>query len=429
MSDPAPASSDAQPGSSASPGDQTPTVPSAPAVLAADGLPQITLKPHGAKRLRRGHPWVYSNEVEMNAAAKAVPPGGLVALHDGEGGYQGTAFFNRHPLIAARLLTRKRGTPIDRDFLAARLKRALAIRDKLIGKPYYRLVHAEADGLPGLIVDRFGDALAVQVNTAGMERLTDTLLDALNEVVAPATVVLRNDGAVRALEHLPESVEVARGSLDGPLPLEENGARFFADLAGGQKTGWFYDQRDNRAWAAGLAEGATVLDCYAFAGGFAVQAALAGAAEVTAVDRSQAALDLAAMAAEANGVSGRCRFVKAEIFQDLQRRAAAGERYDLVIVDPPAFVKSKKDLAQGLKGYRKMTRLAAALVEKGGYLAAASCSHHADVDSFAGQVRRGLQDAGRGARVLRTSGAAPDHPVHPALPESAYLKMQFLALD
>jgi 23S rRNA (cytosine1962-C5)-methyltransferase len=365
----------------------------------------------------------------MDAAAKAVPPGGLVRLCDAHGRYQATAFFNRHPLIAARVLTRDETVAIDTAFLAARLKRALAIRTQLIGAPYYRLVHAEADGLPGIVIDRFGDALTLQVNTAGMEALTSQLIDALNAVVAPRTIVLRNDSAVRKLEQLEESVAVVQGRLDGPVALEENGARFFADLEGGQKTGWFYDQRDNRAWAARLSREARVLDCYAFAGGFTVQAALAGAAEVTAVDRSQGALDLATQAAEANGVAGRCRFVKAEVFQELQRQGEAGERYGLVIVDPPAFVKSRKDLAQGLKGYRKMVRLAAPLVAEGGYLLAASCSHHADLDSFAEQVKRGLQEAGREGRILRTSGAAPDHPVHPALPESAYLKAQILALD
>lgn len=413
----------------ASPAEDQTSEPPDPAIAAGSGLPVVTLKPHGVKRLRRGHPWAYSNEIEMNAAAKAVPPGGLVELQDAAGEYQGTAFFNRHPLISARLITARRRDTVDREFLMRRLGRALEIREKLIGVPFYRLVHAEADGLPGLIVDRFGDALAVQVNTAGMERLTGPLIDALNQVVGPDTIVLRNDSAARALEHLPEQVTVAQGRLDGPLTLEENGARFFADLEGGQKTGWFYDQRDNRAWAAGLAKDARVLDCYAFAGGFSVLAALAGAREVVALDRSQPALELAAMAAAANGVAERCRFTKGEVFHELQRQAAAGERYDLVIVDPPAFVKSKKDLAQGLKGYRKLARLAATLVAPGGYLVAASCSHHADVDSFAGQVRRGLQDAGRSARILRTAGAAPDHPVHPALPESAYLKAQFLALD
>lgn len=392
-------------------------------------LPTVTLKPHGQKRLLRGHPWVYSNEVEMDAAAKAVPPGGLVRLCDPQGRYQATAFFNRHPLIAARVLSRDEATVIDKDFLATRLRRALEIRERLIAVPFYRLVHAEADGLPGVIIDRFGDALTIQVNTAGMELLTPQLLDALNDVVAPATIVLRNDNAVRKLEQLPETVEVVQGRLDGPVTLEENGARFFADLHGGQKTGWFYDQRDNRAWAARLAKDARVLDCYAFAGGFTVQAALAGAREVVSVDRSEPALALAARAAEANGVAGRCRFVKAEVFGELQRQGDAGESYGLVIVDPPAFIKSKKDLAQGLKGYRKMVRLAAPLVSEGGFLLAASCSHHADLESFAEQVRRGLQDAGRAGRILRTSGAAPDHPVHPALPESAYLKAQILALD
>ncbi|MGF1630009.1 MAG: class I SAM-dependent rRNA methyltransferase [Kiloniellaceae bacterium] len=392
-------------------------------------LPTVTLKPHGQKRLGRGHPWVYSNEVEMDAIAKEVPPGGLVRLCDIHGRYQATAFFNRHPLIAARVLTRDESVAIDTAFLAARLKRALEIRTQLIGVPYYRLVHAEADGLPGIIIDRFGDALTLQVNTAGMEVLTPQLIDALNAVIAPQTIVLRNDSAVRKLELLEESVTVVQGRLEGPVALEENGARFFADLEGGQKTGWFYDQRDNRAWASRLAKEARVLDCYAFAGGFTVQAALAGADEVTAIDRSQGALDLAAQAAEANGVAGRCRFVKAEVFQELERLGEAGERYGLVIVDPPAFVKSRKDLAQGLKGYRKMVRLAAPLVAEGGFLLAASCSHHADLDSFAGQVWRGLQDAGREGRILRTSGAAADHPVHPALPESAYLKAQFLALD
>ena len=392
-------------------------------------LVSVTLKPHGQKRLVHGHPWIFSNEVEMDAAVKAVPPGGLVRLCDAQGRYLATAFFNRHPLIAARVLTRDESVAIDSDFIARRLRRALAVRERLIGVPYYRLAHAEADGLPGVVIDRFGDALALQVNTAGMEVLTPQLIDAVNAVLAPRTIVLRNDSAVRALEQLPESIAVVQGRLEGPVALEENGARFFADLEGGQKTGWFYDQRDNRAWAARLAKDARVLDCYAFAGGFTVQAALAGATEVVAIDRSETALDLALRAAEANGVADRCRFVRAEVFQELQRQAEAGEKYGLVIVDPPAFVKSKKDLAQGLKGYRKMVRLAAPLVAEGGFLLAASCSYHADLDSFAEQVRRGLTDAGRDGRILRTAGAAPDHPVHPSLPESAYLKAQILALD
>jgi 23S rRNA (cytosine1962-C5)-methyltransferase len=390
-------------------------------------LPTVTLKPHGQKRLQRGHPWVYSNEVEMDAAAKEVPPGGLVRLCDPQGRYQATAFFNRHPLIAARVLSRDESHVIDRTFLAARLRRALDIRERLIGVPYYRLVHAEADGLPGVIIDRFGDALTLQVNTAGMEALTPQLLDALYEVVAPATIVLRNDSAVRNLEQLPESVEVVQGRLDGPVQLEENGARFFADLQGGQKTGWFYDQRDNRAWIRTFAKGARVLEGYCYSGGFTVQAALAGAAEVVAVDRSEPALALAQKAAEVNGVAERVTLKKAEVFADFARRK--DERYELVLVDPPAFIKTRRDVTQGLKGYRKLARLAAQGTAPGGVLFIASCSYHADVASFVQAVAGGLHDAGRQGRILKASGAGPDHPVHPQLPETSYLKALTLVVD
>jgi 23S rRNA (cytosine1962-C5)-methyltransferase len=211
--------------------------------------------------------------------------------------------------------------------------------------------------------------------------------------------------------------------------LIENGARFPIELGHGQKTGWFFDQRENRAMVASLAAGARMLDLYCYGGGFAVQAALAGAREVLAVDRSEAALAAAAAAAELNGVAGRCRFERGEAFDRMQRLREAGERFDIVVADPPAFVKSKKELAQGAKGYRKLMRLAAPLVNPGGFLFAASCSHHVDPALFADQLRRGLIDANRSGRILASTGAAKDHPVHPALPESAYLKAQFLQLD
>jgi 23S rRNA (cytosine1962-C5)-methyltransferase len=277
------------------------------------------------------------------------------------------------------------------------------------------------------VIDRYGDVVSVQVNTAGMELLTPALLEAIERVLAPATIVLRNDSAARQLEGLPQATRIVKGEIGGPIPLTENGRRFFADLAEGQKTGWFYDQRDNRAAVAALASGRRVLDLYTYAGGFAVLAACAGAAEVVAVDRSERALALAEQAAQANGVA--CRFVRAEAFAELERLAGAGERYDVVVADPPAFVKSKKDLNQGARGYRKLARLSAALVAPGGTLFLASCSHHVDVPLFAEQVRRGLSDIGRAGRILRTAGAAADHPVHPQLPESAYLKGQLLQLD
>lgn len=399
---------------------------------AAAALPVVRLKAGAQSRLVRGHPWVYSNEVEMDAATRELPPGGLVRLVDGRGESLGTALFNRQPLIAARLLSRRSDVTIDRDFLAARLARALAIRERLYDQPFYRLCHAEADGLPGTVIDRFGATLVLQVNTAGMARLLPDLLAALDRLVEPETVVLRNDSPARELEGLPLEVEVVKGRLQGPSELVENGARYLADLRDGQKTGWFYDQRDNRALAARLAAGlggGRVLDAYCYTGGFALQAALAGAAEVVAVDRSQPALDLAAAAAELNGVAARCRFVKAEVFTDLAHRARDGERFDLAIVDPPAFVKTRRELPQGLKGYRKLLRLAAMVVKPGGLLVAASCSHHVDFPAFGEQLRRGLHDAGREGRILYQRGAGPDHPVHPFLPETAYLKLQVVAVD
>jgi 23S rRNA (cytosine1962-C5)-methyltransferase len=391
--------------------------------------PLVRLQPGRHKRARHGHPWVYSNEVVMDGAAKALPKGGLVRLEAANGEPLGVAMFNPHTLIAARMLDRDPAAPIDAAFFAKRLAAARDLRERLYPGGFYRLIHAEADGLPGLVIDRYGNAVAVQANTAGMEMLLPPLLDALDTELAPHTVVLRNDSPVRALEGIAAEVRVARGALEGPVELVENGARFSVDLKEGQKTGWFYDQRDNRAAVARLAAGARVLDLYTYGGGFAVTCARAGAAEVIAVDSSQTALDKAARSAALNGVETRCRFVKAEAFAELERLAAAGERFGILVADPPAFVKSKKDLAAGARGYRKLARLSAALVAPGGFLFIASCSHNLDRPTFDEQVERGLADAGRGGRILLMSGAAADHPVHPHLPESVYLKASLIQLD
>ena len=398
--------------------------------IPADALatrPAIRLLKGHSRRLRAGHPWLFSNEIDMTPEAKALPPGTLVTLVDAGDERLGVATFTPHSLIAARLLSRDAATAIDEDFLAQRLTRAVALRDRLFPEPCYRLVHSEADNLPGAVIDRFGDVLSVQVNSAGMERLTPLLLAALDRVLAPRAVVLRNDGAVRSLEGLEQYHRVAKGDVDGPVELTENGVRFFADIAHGQKTGWFYDQRENRAFVDRLAGGRRVLDLYAYAGGFAVQAAMAGAAEVVAVDRSAEALALAERAAAANGVAVAA--VRAEAFAEMARLAAAGERFGVVVADPPAFVKAKRDLSAGAKGYRKMARLAAALVEPEGILFAASCSHHMPAETFAEEIAHGLALAGRTGRILRSAGAAPDHPIHPHLPESAYLKALVLQLD
>jgi 23S rRNA (cytosine1962-C5)-methyltransferase len=391
--------------------------------------PKIRLKGGEHRRIAAGHPWVFSNEVIMERRAKALTPGTLVAVESYEGRALGTAMFNPHSLIAARLLAREADAVIDRRFLAEQLRRALALRERLFAQPFYRLVHAEADGLPGLVVDRFGDAVVLQANTAGMELLLPELLAALDEVLAPATVLVRSDGGARALEGLETCIRLVKGTLDGPLELAENGVRFLADVQEGQKTGWFFDQRENRAGVARLAAGARVLDVYCYAGGFAVQTAVAGAAAVLGVDRSEPALALAARAAALNGVEVRCRFERGDAFAMLEALGGRGERFDIVIADPPAFVKAKKELNQAARGYRKLARLAAALVAPGGFLFVASCSHHVTPVLLAEQVARGLADAGRGGRILRASGAGPDHPVHPFLPETAYLKALLLQVD
>ena len=381
------------------------------------------------RRAEAGHPWIYANEVVLDAAAKSLEPGTLVSVFEAGGRPLGVASFNLHALVTLRLFDRDPARAIDAKFFAERLGRALAIRNKLFAEPYYRLIHAEADGLPGLVIDRYGPALVCQLNTAGMVRLEEPLLAALDEIVAPELVVFRNDSPARALEGLAPETRVVRGALAGPLKVRENGCDFLADLSEGQKTGWFFDQRPNRAMVAHIAKGARVLDAYTFSGGFGIQAAVAGAAEVTLLDRSEASLALAKAAAELNGVGQRCRILRGEVFDTLERMNAAGERFDVVILDPPAFVKSKKDLAAGSRGYRKMVRLGAGLVAPGGYLFAASCSHNMPVDLFAEAVAQGLRDAGRTGRILYSGGAGPDHPVHPALPESAYLKCQLVAVD
>ena len=390
-------------------------------------IPTIALQPSHHKRARFGYPWVYSNEIRMDAEAKKLPRGSLVQLEASNGEKLGVATFNPHTLIAARILSRDATAAIDEGFIAKRLQAALELRERLYPGHCYRLIHAEADGLPGLIVDRYGEAVSVQANTAGMDLLLPQILAALDSVLAPKIVVLRNDASVRGLEGIAQEVKVARGSLAGPVELSENGARFLADLEGGQKTGWFYDQRDNRAAVARVAKDARLLDLYCYGGGFAVAAARAGAREVIAVDRSGGALELASKSAALNGAE--LKTVRAEVFEELERLASASERFEVVVADPPAFVKTRKDLAVGARGYRKLARLSAAIVAPGGFLFIASCSHNVERALFDEEVRRGIGDARRGGRILLSSGAAADHPVHPLLPESVYLKGSLIQLD
>lgn len=379
--------------------------------------------------MRAGAPWAYSNEIALDAQAKALKPGSLVRLEGDDGRSFGVGYFNPQSLIAVRLFECAPDTAIDQAFFESRLAHALALRSRLYPQPYYRLVHAEGDGLPGLVIDRFDDTLAVQVTTAGMEALLQPLLAALEKVLAPACVVLRGDVPARALEGLDSYVRCLGGEAPHHLAVEENGVRYFADLGAGQKTGWYFDQRDNRAFLAALAKDRTLLDAYCHSGGFAMPAAKAGAKEVSGIDSSAPALALAGDAAAANGVDKRCRFVKADVFEELERLAGLKERFDVVVADPPPFVKSRKDLETGAKAYRKLARLAASVTAPEGILLLASCSHNIPVERFAGECAIGIQRAGRRAALIRQAGAAPDHPVHPQLPETAYLKALVYALD
>ena len=386
----------------------------------------IRLKPKEGRRARAGAPWVFSNEIQMDAAAKALTPGAVVNVEFDDGQPLGTGYFNSKSLIGVRMLDRAADTVIGTGFFTRKLERALAIREAFYARPFYRLAHAEGDGLPGLTLDRFGDTVVAQITTAGMEALIEPLLAALEKTIKPANVILRNDTPARALEGLDEYVRAAKGEA-GRIAVEENGVAFFADLAGGQKTGWYYDQRDNHAFMAALAKGKSVLDAYSYSGGFGIAAAKAGASEVVCVDSSGPALALAEESAAANGVA--IKPVKADVFEELERLSAAKETFDIVIADPPPFVRAKKDLEPGAKAYRKLARLAAEVTAPGGMMLVASCSHNMPAERFANECAAGIARTGRRGALLRQAGAGPDHPVHPMLPETAYLKALVYTLD
>lgn len=394
--------------------------------MTASDLPAVRFKPKAHQRAQRGHPWIYSNEVEMDAATKALPAGSLVQVVTSGGEVLDHGWFNPATLISVRRLETGREAP-GADFFEARLRAAADLRTRLFEEPWWRWIHAEADGLPGLIVDRFGEVVVLQANTAGAERSLDALVEAIGRIAPEVTtVVARNDTASRGLEGLAQEVRVLKGSVEGAIRVRENGATYFADPLEGQKTGWFYDHRANRALVRQVAKGQSVLDLYAYAGAFAVQAALGGAERVVSVDRSERALELAGRAAAANGVDGKIVFQRADCFSVLEAAEPGG--FGLVVADPPAFAKSRKDQPQALKGYRKLARLAARAVAPGGFLFIASCSHAVDPAAFQTEVARGVHEAGRRGRIIARGGADRDHPEHPHLPESAYLKSLLFAL-
>ncbi len=385
--------------------------------------PTLRLHPGQGRRLRAGSPWVFSNEIAMQPEYRQMPPGGLVRLEGDDGARLGTFMFNPQSLIAARLLDRDPAAEIGLPWLRERLREAIALRERVSDTAFHRLVHAEADRLPGLVIDRYDDVAVLQANTAGMDRLTPLIVEALTALLPLRAVVARNDSAVRRQEGLAESVTLLFGN-DARAEAVEGGVRFPVDPLAGQKTGWFFDQRANRDRVAALAGGARVLDVFSHVGAFGLRCAVAGAREVTLVDTSAPALALAEQAAALNGVAESVRVRREDAFDAMV--ALSGERFDIVVCDPPAFARSRKDADAGLRAYGRMARLAAPLVAPGGFLFVASCSHHAPLEAWCAQIAFGLHRARREGRILFTGGAGPDHPVHPHLPETAYLKTQLI---
>ncbi|MBL3565861.1 class I SAM-dependent rRNA methyltransferase [Rhodovulum sulfidophilum] len=375
-----------------------------------------------ARAIRHGFPWVYSDELVMDRRTRALAPGSLAVLEDTERRPLGLAAVNPLSRIVARLIDRDPEAEIDSAWFAARIGQASRLRERLYQQPFYRLVHAEADGLPGVVIDRFGDTAVVQPNAAWAELRLEALVEALRQVTGVGTVVKNGSGRVRGLEGLAEETLVLTGALEGPVPVPMNGATYMADLTGGQKTGLFYDQRPNHAFAAGLARGARVLDVFAHVGGFALAALAAGAESALAVDGSEPALALAEAGARASGLDARFATRKGDAFDTLAALDAEGAQFDLVICDPPAFAPSKKALDAGLRAYERVARLAATLVAPGGYLVLCSCSHAADLAKFRAASARGIGKAGRRGPIVYTGFAGPDHPVLPQLAESGYLK-------
>ena len=395
----------------------------------AHSRPVVRLRPKAeARAVRLGFPWVYADELVTDRRTASLAPGALAVLEDGERREIGLVTGNTKSKIIARMLDRDALAQIDQAWFAARLTTALALRERLHDTPHYRLIHAEADGLPGVIIDRFGDAAVIQPNAAWAEAHIDALSAALQQVTGVSVVIKNGTGRARALEGLKDENVVLAGTLTGPIPVPMNGATYFADLEGGQKTGLFFDQRPNHAFAKRLAKGSKVLDVFSHVGGFALAALAGGAQSALAVDASAPALALAAKGAAASGFANFATR-QGDAFDVLEALGTEGARFDMVICDPPAFAPNKNALEAGLRAYERVAKLAAGLVSQGGYLVLCSCSHAADLTAFRNACARGIGRGGRKAQLIYTGFAGPDHPMMPVLAESAYLKSLFFRLD
>lgn len=393
-------------------------------------LPVVRLKPKAnARAIRHGFPWVYANELVTDRRTKKLAPGSIAYLEDDARQPLGLVAVNPLSKIFCRMLDREPTAVIDQSWFEARIGKAQFVRNRLYSDPYYRLVHAEADGLPGVVIDRFGDICVIQPNAAWAEAFLPHLTEALQAVTGAQTIIKNASGRTRALEGLDDQYTVLVGQgPDAPVPVRMNGAIYMADLLGGQKTGLFFDQRPNHAFAASLSKGARVLDVFSHVGGFSLATLAAGAEHALAVDGSKPALELAAAGAAAMGAEDRFATRHGDAFDALIQLAEEKAQFDIVICDPPAFAPSKPALDAGLRAYERIAKLAAPLVAENGVLGLCSCSHAADLAAFRSASLRGVGRAGRQASLIYTGFAGPDHPRLPQLAESGYLKSIFLQL-
>jgi 23S rRNA (cytosine1962-C5)-methyltransferase len=393
--------------------------------MTSTNLPVLILKRNEDRRLSAGHLWVYSNEVDTRQSPlSAFEPGSLAVIQSAAGKTLGAGYVNPRSLICARLLTRRPRAAIDAGFFERRLRSALSLRESLFDQPYYRLVFGESDGLPGLVVDRYGSVLVVQITTAGMEAMRDLILQVLDDIFSPSGMLLRNDSSVRLLEGLTQETQVI-GEVPETVVLTEGGVQFEVPLGAGQKTGWFYDQRSNRQAMHKYVKDKRVLDVFSYIGAWGLQAAAAGASEVCCVDSSPLAQAFMEKNIATNNLTDKVRLEKGDAFDVLKALQDTDQRFDVVIVDPPAFIKRRKDIKAGEQGYGRLNRLALKLLAPDGILISCSCSMHLPEERLQHIVHQSAGKMGRAVQILERGFQCMDHPVHPAIPETAYLKTLF----
>lgn len=384
-------------------------------------MTRITLNKNEDRRIKSGHPWVFSNEIREVTGERAA---GIAAeLYDAAGNFIGAGHYNPHSLIAFRLLSRIREDIDTPEFFEGRIAAALTHRtNRYPGATTFRAVYGESDFLPGLVVDRYSDYLSVQFLSYAMDSRREQIVAALKKVFNPLGIIARNDVSVRKLEGLEERVEVLYGEIPDRVDMDENSLRFQVSLREGQKTGGFLDQKQNHLLLREISSGKKVLDCFCYTGGWAIHAASFGAKSVLGIDISARAIGQASSNAKLNGVSDRLRFEECDAFERLRSLHQEGERFDVIVMDPPAFVKSRKNIAEATKGYLTVNRRALELLEPGGYLITCSCSYHMGREAFREMLIHAAKLSKREVRLVETCSQAPDHPVLLSFPESEYLK-------